>query len=182
MLTFQLKNLLNRQNNLNTKIKVGFDLCGTLGDIDKQVDRYTKLHEGVQYLPGVEGFYYTMPAIEQAVECFKRLQKLDNVELYIIAEGGVRSPSAYTEVRLWAEQWVGLESVKNLIIAEDKSMILLDVLIDDRLSGNGIEDFLGVVFQVERFVTDWDELYNTVEIMADEYIDDMAIEGTDLVH
>lgn len=160
------------------RLRVGFDLLSTLADQESQIDKFKILHEDANSPGAVDGFFYKMPSVELAVKCFKKLQALDTVDVYVLSEPSHKHPLSYTELRLWTELWLGIETVPNLILIRDKSLLLLDVIIDENIEGIGLEDFMGALFHVERLNTNWDDLYDTIKVMADEHILENSYEGS----
>jgi len=70
----------------------------------------------------------------------------ENIEPYIIATPSTNNPNYYPEKMIWIEKYFGLDFTERLIIACDKSLLLGDVLIDDKMSGHGQEQFNGRKF------------------------------------
>jgi 5'-nucleotidase len=147
---------------------VGWDMDGTLCDFDLEMKRQKERNPEVEFPQSKEGFFMNLPAIQGAVRCFQKLKEVRHIQLYILTAPSIKNALCYTEKRLWVEQWLGMDVVEHLIIANDKSLVMLDVLVDDNVSGKGQDRILGKLIHVNRFTTHWDDLYEEIVAMSNE--------------
>lgn len=105
-----------------------------------------------QYPQSREGFFLELAPIVDAIDSVKHLRALGH-KIYFLTAPSYKNPHCYTEKRLWIEKYFGLEICKNLIIAENKSLVMGDYLIDDRAEGRQQNNFVGelIHFGSERF-------------------------------
>lgn len=151
------------------KLKVMFDLDDVLGDWVGHHGVYKNLFPNEEFPQSMKGFYRTIPIIHDAVKAFLDLRANENIECYILTAPSNKNPRSYTEKRLWVEEVFGMETVENLILASDKSLVLGDVLIDDKIDSHGQERFMGVFMHIEdSFDTNWDEITSLVEVLAEQ--------------
>lgn len=93
------------------------------------------------------GFFTSLEPIVGAVDSVKRLIASDKYDPYILTAPSTRNPESYKEKRIWIEMYFGYEFTKKLIIHPNKGLALGDILIDDRASGKGQENFKGQLVQ-----------------------------------
>jgi len=122
---------------------------------------------GVQFPQSQYGFFASLKPIDHAIESVKQLINDAKFEVYILTAPSYMNPLCYTEKRVWIEQYFGLEFTKRLIISYDKSLLKGDVLIDDRVSGNGQESFEGLLIQFggQQF-TSWHEVMSALRLSS----------------
>lgn len=118
--------------------KIGFDFDDTLVQYTKRVQDLSLLAYPQQY----HFFYKDIEPIQEAVKLFKDLKALGH-QVYIVTAMSTLNPYTYTGKRLAAQRLLGLEVLDNLIFINDKSMVELDVLLDDRTSGHGQDKIKG---------------------------------------
>ena len=97
----------------------------------------------IAYPQSQYGFFAKLQEIEGAVDAYRKLSQQNNFDVYILTAPSFYNPTSYTEKRLWVEQHMGFDYVKDLIICHNKSLLIGDYLIDDCESGNGQEKFSG---------------------------------------
>jgi 5'(3')-deoxyribonucleotidase len=113
-----------------------------------------------QYPQSREGFFLELEPIANAINSVKHLQSLGH-KIYFLTAPSYKNAHCYSEKRLWIEKFFGLEICKNLIIAENKSLVIGDYLIDDHTEGRGQNNFIGklIHFGSEQF-PNWIEITN----------------------
>jgi 5'-nucleotidase len=174
-------------------MRVGLDLDSTLSDFDLHWDRWIKLHDPefrpeaktgwdihqftklgksvYEYLwiPGV--FTRARPRFG-AQEVVKQLQK-DGHELFVVSHS---HPNVWAEKNLWLEKHFPEIPEDNRIPLKNKSLLRIDLLVDDGLHNFQNFNGHGVIFDqswnrevpeaiVARTVRakDWPEVYRQIE-------------------
>jgi 5'(3')-deoxyribonucleotidase len=74
-------------------------------------------------------FYENLEPLPGAIEGFKTLQSKYKVK--ILTRPSILNPFSYTEKRVSVEKHLGFNTVKDLILSCDKTMVKGDFLIDD---------------------------------------------------
>jgi len=133
-------------------------------DMDDVLCAFTKAHnERIQSVPEIKypqcefDFFRKLEPMEGAIEGFKFL--FENFDTYILTAPSMINPLCYTEKRLWVEDHLGYEAVKKLIISPNKSLLIGDYLIDDKVHGKGQDQFKGklIQFSSNQFKT-WNDI------------------------
>jgi 5'(3')-deoxyribonucleotidase len=95
--------------------------------------RFFELQSNYIRLPQTTyGFYTSLEPIEGAIETFNWLN--NNFDVWILTRPSYQNPLCYTEKRVWAENYLGIEVAKKLIICWDKGLLKGDYLIDDTIN------------------------------------------------
>ena len=103
------------------------------------------------------GFYSELAPIKGAIKAASLLLASNGIEPYILTAPSVHNPLCYTEKRIWVENHLGMNYVNRLIISPDKSLLIGDYLIDDKIEGRGQEKFKGKLIQFGNAeYPDWD--------------------------
>ncbi len=103
------------------------------------------------------GFYQNLLPIKGAISAALWLLRSKTFNPYILTAPSIRNPMSYTEKRVWVEKHLGIEFVERLIISPNKSLLKGEILIDDRVEGNGQEGFEGkLIWFGSREFTDWE--------------------------
>jgi len=84
-----------------------------------------------------QGFYRNLPLMPGAVEAIRILQSLGH-EVVICTSPHSQNRFCIQEKLEWVEEHLGIEFVRKVIIAKDKTLVHGDVLIDDRPQITGI--------------------------------------------
>jgi len=100
-----------------------------------------KEYDDVSDVPGIFALMDPMPG---AVDAFHELSGL--FDTYILSTAPWKNPSAWTDKRLWVEQYLGHAAHKRLILSHHKQLNRGHFLIDDR-PNNGARHFRGEVIK-----------------------------------
>ena len=122
-------------------MKIAFDLDDTLAKYTEHRKTYCPT---IKYPQSLYGFYEEMKPVIQAVAIYQRLSNLGHT-VYIATAPSVLNTCTYTDKARWVECHLGTEALNNLIIISDKSLLDVDVLIDDNVEGKGQENFKGLL-------------------------------------
>ena len=128
------------------------DMDDTLCDYSTQYHRDLQRNPTRRYPQSREGFFLELQPIVDAINGVRHLQDLGH-KIYFLTAPSYKNPHCYTEKRLWIEKHFGLDICKNLIIAENKSLVMGDYLIDDHTEGRKQNEFVGelIHFGSEQF-------------------------------
>ncbi len=140
-----------------------FDLDGVMCDFVKM--RTTKLLENPQMpYPQVQIEFWTeLEPIEGALEAYERLSQ--NFDVGILTAPSIYNSASYSGKQIWVAKHLGMEAVKNMIIAYKKERVIGDYLIDDG-SFNGQDKFKGelIVYNTEQKGRgEWERIVNYIE-------------------
>ncbi len=126
-------------------MRLYIDMDGVLCDFDTAYQTASKLFPNAQDFHLESGFYRHLKPIYNAIESVNTLIQSNQYDIYILTAPAVRNPYCYMEKRLWIEQYFNLDLAKKLIISPNKGLLIGDILIDDHLTGWGIESFKGKI-------------------------------------
>lgn len=126
---------------LKTIIYIDMDdvLCDFTGAYNEALLRTPE----IRYPQSQYGFYTNLAPIAGAIESVSELIKSERFDPYILTAPSIYNPLCYTEKRLWVEKHFGIDFVNKLIISPNKALLKGHYLIDDRLQGNGQNEFDG---------------------------------------
>jgi len=110
-------------------------------------------------------FFANLQPIEGAIEAFNAMTRSNLYDPYILSAPSLRNPFSYTEKREWVEVHLGSDVCNRLILCANKGLLRGDLLVDDRLSGMGQENFDGqlIHFGSPRF-PDWASVRNALNV------------------
>lgn len=130
------------------------DMDDTICDYSGHLERQ-KRNTGLDFPQGKLGFYFSIPALSEAL-CVVRNLSLD-YNIYILSAPSLVNTHCYTEKRLWLDYNLGKEYGEKLILSPDKSLLKGDYLIDDLPNGKGQENFEGelIVYGSQKFRFWW---------------------------
>ncbi len=112
------------------KKRVYIDMDNTLCDYaGKFQEMVAKSNVPLHYPQSQYGFFTSLKPLEGALEAYRKLEQ--DFEVYILTAPSYMNPLCYTEKRVWVEQYLGLETTKNMIICQRKGLLKGDFLIDD---------------------------------------------------
>lgn len=126
---------------------------GVLADFDSSADRispgifrvpYEKRKKDIDNIMKRKGFFENLEPIDGAIEAYGIL--CDTFNTYILSSAPWCAPHAWTEKRIWVEKHLGNLAKKRLILSNNKSLLIGDVLIDDTIY-NGAAQFRGELIQ-----------------------------------
>lgn len=142
--------------NRNEKQIVMVDMDRTICDFDKRWYQVKENYPNVEYPQSQIGFFSRLEPIEGAIEGVKKLE--EKYDIYFLTRPSIMNLHCYTEKAEWIRENFGIDYLKKLIIAYDKSMVKGDYLIDDHVL-NGQLEFKGefIKFDSERF-PNWKEV------------------------
>ncbi len=102
-------------------------------------DQYTKeLRELVEGVYNTPGFYRNLPLIEGSVDALREMV-LGEHKVYICTAPLFSNPTCLQDKFDWMLKNFGKDLTKKMIIAEDKTVIHADILIDDRPEVMGVQ-------------------------------------------
>lgn len=132
------------------------DMDDTLCDYSSQYSLYQAQFPDVKFPQSVVGFFEKMVPKPDAIEVAQALYDHEHYKVYILTAPSLYNPPCYSEKRLWVEGHLGFQWVERLIIANDKSLLKGDYLVDDHIEGRGQEKFEGelIHFSSDKF-PDW---------------------------
>lgn len=107
------------------------DLDNVIANFEKAYISELKTTPEILYPQCKYKFFENLEPIEDSIETINILNNL--FELYILTRPSVLNPLCYTEKRVWVEKYLGLEMCKKLILCSDKTMVMGDYLIDDKI-------------------------------------------------
>lgn len=107
------------------------DMDGVLADFGMAAAlhplRNNKEYQGnPDHIPGLFGMLKPLPG---AVKAFSKL--CNDFDVYILSTAPWDNPSAWTDKRLWVEEWLGESACKRLILSHHKNLNRGEYLIDD---------------------------------------------------
>jgi 5'-nucleotidase len=130
-----------------TSQTVFVDMDGVLCDFQTAFNRERLLDPAQPFPQSAPGFYRSLMPIDGAIDGFQSLVSNPHFNVHILTAPSLYNPLSYTEKRLWVEDHLGFSAVERLIIANDKSMLKGDILIDDQTKGRGQDRFEGELIQ-----------------------------------
>lgn len=100
-------------------------------------------------------FFRKLKPLKGAVEGIKFLRS--NFDVSLATAPSIKNPLCYTEKAMWVKDIIGEDMLNELIIINQKHLLIGDYLIDDRTNTNGQDKFKGTLihFGSEEF-PDWD--------------------------
>lgn len=123
------------------------DMDHVLCDYQSAYDQALAEHPEIEYPQSVEGFFSNLKPIPGAIEAYAWLTAHPLIKPLILTAPSVMNPHCYQEKRLWVEQYIGFDAVRDLIITPHKHLNFGDYLIDDQVQGRGQEWFQGELIQ-----------------------------------
>lgn len=143
---------------IKQRTRVYVDMDNVLCDFVKLYLEWKKEHPEITFPQSQFGFFSNMEPVENAVESFKKLQ--EHFDVYILTRPSIYNLMCYTEKADWVKRHLGFNTLENLIICCDKSLLkgLNGYLIDDDTKAGQL-DFEGehIHFKTEKF-PDWDSV------------------------
>jgi len=95
------------------------------------------------------GFFMEMEEIPGAISAVKKLA--ENYDVWFLSAPSHRNPMCLAEKNYWVRQHFGPEWPERLILANDKSLLKGDFLIDDNATGRNQENFEGIKILFDTF-------------------------------
>lgn len=136
-------------------------LCDFQGGISKALAKAPEMP-----FPQAEyRFFANLQPIEGAIEVFMAMIRSAFYDPYILSAPSLRNPFSYAEKREWVETHMGSDICNRLILCAHKGLLRGDILIDDKVSGMGQENFEGQIieFGSSKF-PDWVSVRNALDI------------------
>lgn len=134
---------------------------GVLCDYDSAFKLAIDAKSEQAYPQAEYGFFASLPAIKDAIASVNHLRQNPKYDVYILTAPSIYNPLSYAEKRAWVEKHFDIALVNNLIICAHKNLLRGDYLIDDRLTGNGQDQFCGELFQFGSMqFRDWSAILN----------------------
>lgn len=118
---------------------------GVLCNYSKAYNEQLKLNPEIKYPQSQYGFFANL----EPMECCKHTVPIlmENYDVYVLTAPSTKNPLSYTEKRVWIEKHFGMALVEKLIMSPNKGLLKGDYLIDDNWTGNGQENFEGVLIR-----------------------------------
>jgi 5'(3')-deoxyribonucleotidase len=129
---------------------------GVLCNFSKRVQ---ELRNDVILLPQTTyGFYTSLEPMPGAIEAYKWLVEQGH-DVRILTAPSVKNPLCYTEKRIWIETNLGMEAVEKAVLSCDKTILIGDILIDDRIQEGAEGTFKGkfILFGSDDYPS-WDSV------------------------
>ena len=143
------------------KFKIFVDMDDTIVNYKEAHNKALEANPKQPYPQSQMGFFTNLEPISGAVTTLQALFDHGH-EIYFLTAPSVLNPMCYTEKRLSIEKLFGLEACYNLIICNDKSLILGDFLIDDRADSHKQDQFKGRFIQFHPENNDWLAIFATI--------------------
>lgn len=83
------------------------------------------------------GFYRNIPPMENAIDAVKELSGMDGVEIFFCTSHNSGSNYSASEKLDWIAEYFGQDWTKRVILSQDKTLIIGDLLIDDKPNVGG---------------------------------------------
>jgi 5'(3')-deoxyribonucleotidase len=137
-----------------TKKIVYVDMDDTLVDYRGAHHKAFQACPDMRYPQSQYGFFVNLEPLKDAVWAYHELEQM--AEVHILTAPSWMNPMSYAEKRVSAEKLFGKHAAHDMIITEDKSLLIGDVLIDNERYKNGQNQFRGrlLLFGSPEFV-DW---------------------------
>ncbi|GEM_PF-217869 len=101
-------------------------------------DDYPEYLRGkIMNIQGSPGFYENLPPIAGAIEAYKTLLDLGH-EVFICTAPLSKYENCVLEKYKWVEKHLGREATKLIVLTGDKTLVMGDILIDDRPEVEGV--------------------------------------------
>jgi 5'(3')-deoxyribonucleotidase len=115
-----------------------------------------KENPAIKYPQSTFDFFRKLKPIPNSIQGYYKLLYSKEYEPYFLTSPSILNPLCYTEKRLWIEDNINIEACNRLIISPNKGLLKGEYLIDDRIKGNGKEEFTGEIihFGSDKF-KDW---------------------------
>ena len=135
---------LQRVEELMMSNDANFEVIRVCIDLDGVVVDYARGEKAwrEQNCDKEEGMFMSFPPIEGAIDAVQLLLGDSRFDVQFVSTAPWSNPSAWTDKRLWLEQYFGEEVKKRLVLTHRKDLVVGDVLIDDR-PNNGASEFPG---------------------------------------
>lgn len=101
----------------------------TLCDYKAKYQQIQREEPDRPYPQSKEGFYLDLKPLPGAIDAYRLLEQ--DHEVYILTAPSYMNPRCYMEKRIWVEQFLDIETTKNLILCRRKGLLKGDYLIDD---------------------------------------------------
>ncbi|PTB92435.1 hypothetical protein C9974_12710 [Marinobacter sp. B9-2] len=133
------------------------DMDDTLCDFQGAFAKALNERPEMPYPQSQYRFFANLEPIAGAIETFKDMIRSDVYDPYILSAPSLKNAFSYSEKREWVETHIGYDFCDRLIICAHKGLLRGDILVDDKSSGMGQEDFEGQIIQFgsPRF-PDWE--------------------------
>jgi len=102
-----------------------------------------------KYPQATYGFFMEMEEIKDAITAVKTLA--EHYDVWFLSAPSHRNPMCLAEKNYWVRKHFGPEWPERLILANDKSLLRGDYLIDDNATGRNQENFEGVKILFDTF-------------------------------
>jgi 5'(3')-deoxyribonucleotidase len=134
--------------------RIYIDMDGVLVDFEKAHREALRRNPTQPYPQSQLGFFLNLELIKGAVWAVSTLQIYFDV--YFLTAPSTKNPLCYTEKRMSIEKHFGFSACSKLIICENKSLLIGDFLVDDRIDSHKQNEFVGklIHFGSEEF-PDW---------------------------
>lgn len=138
------------------------DLDGVIADFTFTMNSHPlgKIPPYDEHPDMIPNIFRSLNPIDDAISSVNKLLNSPNYEVYFLSTAPWNNPSAWTDKRLWVEEYFGDTINRRLILTHRKDLLNGDILIDDR-PNNGAKDFKGlwIHFGSEIF-PDWPSVLN----------------------
>lgn len=125
-----------------TKKRIYVDLDGVCADYRKLYKARIANDPEMKFPQAAYGFFTEMEEIADSVSAVKELSK--HYDVWFLSAPSHRNPMCLAEKNYWVRLHFGPEWPERLILANDKSLLKGDFLIDDNATGRNQENFEGV--------------------------------------
>lgn len=113
-----------------------------------------------------DGFFYSLEPIDGALEAIERMKKRE-WDIWICSSPSVTSKTCHSDKNNWLKKHFGDWLARKLILTKDKTLVIGDILIDDRGEIKGINQentsFTHILF--EQPYNSWSPCYKTGNVI-----------------
>lgn len=136
-----------------SKKTILIDMDGVLCNYKKAILYFRGINPEQKFPQAQLKFFEDLEPMPFAIDAYNTLKEA-GYRVKICSRPSTKNPLCYMEKRLWVEKWLGYEECKNLILIEDKTGCIGDILIDDNIqTGEFTPTWKQIHFGSEEFPT-----------------------------
>jgi len=140
------------------RIRIYIDMDDTLCQFTKSKNEHLERNPDNKYPWCQLDFFRNLEEVQSGVETIKLLAK-EGYDVWILTRPSIRNPLSYMEKRIWVEEHLGFDWCDKLILCPNKSLLIGDILIDDKIW----ENFKGIQLHFgSESCSDWETAYKQI--------------------
>ena len=93
---------------------------------------YSDLNARRHEIQSQPNFFLNLPPIEGAIDTLMEIEATERYEIFIVSSPSISSETCHSDKCRWLLKHLGVKFARNLILTKDKTLILGDILIDDK--------------------------------------------------